>query len=58
MRSFVVLLRGARRPDHPADLAISGESSRHDAQKALGIESVGLRPLAPLVARMLVGSTT
>src|ERR1700731_564168 len=44
MRSFVVLLRDARRPDHAADLAISGERSRQDAQKALSIESVGLRP--------------
>jgi hypothetical protein len=44
MRPFVVLLCGARRPDHAADLAISGERSRQDTQKALSIEAIGLRP--------------
>ena len=44
VRSFIVLLRDARRPHHAADLAISSERSRQDAQKALSIETVGLRP--------------
>jgi hypothetical protein len=44
MRSFVVLLADARRPDHATDLAISSERRRRDAQKALSIDSVGLDP--------------
>jgi hypothetical protein len=51
MRSFVVLLLDARRPDHAADVAISVDCRRKDTQKALNIE-------APLVTRMLVCSTT